>query len=320
MCIRDSITTKIFDCPSCDKNWVEGKKAWVKLFTEALPSGTSSQEIDIDQEIDDIFVSNQGQVVQDPVDVRDALWNLFKKVIGGSNIPKRCGYSELSFNDDKSLPNHSETNGEDTRMIGININGGLLDSFQGYEYVQGDTTFANDYGLLSDSISDSSNNELMRERALWATQMAPNQKSVYGFHTLILFPLTYEWGTGEYEEEKSRSRISWEKGGIVIQKRHGKVLSSEEINGEGDAGIIRRFLNNEGITEENDRNITLDNKCVSDHGAYPTTGKEPCNIMYGCESDREGECQAKSDMGNNIGGFNNAWDSSLSNPVYSNKL
>ena len=312
------ITTQIFDCGTgpCDKNWVEGKKAWVKLFTEALPSGTSSQEIDIDQEIDDIFVSNQGQVVQDPVNVRDALWNLFKKVIGGSNIPKRCGYSELSFNDDKSLPNHSETNGVGTRMIGININGGLLDSFQGYEYVQGDTTFANDYGLLSDS----SNNELMRERALWATQMAPNQKSVYGFHTLILFPLTYEWGTGEYEEEKSRSRISWEKGGIVIQKRHGKVLSSEEINGEGDAGIIRRFLNNEGITEENDRNITLDNKCGSDHAAYPTTRKEPCNIMYGCESDREGRCQAKSDMGNNIGGFNNAWDSSLSNPVYSNKL
>ena len=73
--------------------------------------------------------------------------------------------------------------------------------------------FSEDYNL------DGTNNELMRSKAVWATSMSGNQKYVYGFYTLILEPLEYEWGDGYLEEEKSRHSISRENGGLILQKR-----------------------------------------------------------------------------------------------------
>ena len=279
-----------------DPIWSNSLKAWATVFEKAGMTNIADAEE---------FIRNQLNAEDlTPLIIRDKIWREFKVMLG--NVPKTCAYSGLSYTNDASLPDYKDSSSHLKRMVEPPVEMVANE----YEYVissetDDTSTFKDDY------TGDHGNNELMRPQALWATSMDEKQKSIYGFHTLILDPLIYEWGDGFYEEEKSKHSISREKGGLILQKRFGKELNSEELNtGEGGINKIREYLNKMKVTKPEGQ-LTLKEQCG-------TFGMNDCITTMGCTWNGKGADGSKcmvENSGNNdsILSYNNSWTSGSPN-------
>lgn len=269
--------------------WVHGDKAWALILEKAGMSTTEAESLVVN------LMGNKS-----PSEIKEKLWEVLKNT---GPVPKTCAYSELSFIHDPSLPDYKDVSLNENRMIQ------LPDDMVSNEYelpaadatATSTTSFSEDYNL------DGTNNELMRSKAVWATSMSRNQKSVYGFYTLILEPLEYEWGDGYLEEEKSRHSISRENGGLILQKRFGKVLNTTDFEEDN----IREYLNSIGVTRADDsnNNFTLEKICNSLNGNGLKCAATP-GCLWNATGTTPNKCQPiDSSDKNMIGIFNNSWSS-----------
>ena len=285
--------------PDPDPIWSNSLEAWILVFEKAGMNSDHARTF-ITQEL------NSEELT--PLQIRDKIWREFKEILR-DNVPKTCAYSDLSYTNDPSLPYYKVKESHLKRMVQPPTT--MMDTNE-YEYVPGtgDTSADDTSTFKGDYTGDHGNNELMRPQALWATSMHDKQKSVYGFHTLILEPLIYEWGDGFYEEEKSKHSISREKGGLILQKRFGKELNSEELhaNADGEISNIREYLNKIKVAKNPGDKLTLEEQCVS-------FNMNNCITTMGCTwNDNAGGCSVKK-TGNNdsILSYNNAWTSGSPN-------
>ena len=272
--------------------WSNSLAAWATVFEKAGMTSATAERFIIDG-------LNEEDLT--PLQIRDKIWRQFKGILG-DNVPKTCAYSDLSYTNDPSLPDYKDSSSHSKRMVQPPEEMVAIE----YEYVDtsgttDESTFNGDYNTGTHG-----NNELMRPQALWATSMHEKQKSVYGFHTLILEPLIYEWGDGFYEEEKSKHSISREKGGLILQKRFGKELDTDELHADAGDEIssIREYLNKMKVANPGDK-LTLEEKCG-------TFSMNDCITTMGCTWNGNNPANSKCSVKNtrifdSILSYNNAW-------------